>query len=68
MNAQWLSLVFCRELDDLVKELDFFPDEARIWTTMPSVSNSVGTITLHLCGNIQHFIGARLGGRLRAEP
>ena len=62
MNAQWLSLVFCRELDDLVKELDLFPEEAQIWTTVPGVSNSAGTITLHLCGNIQHFIGARLGG------
>ena len=62
MNAQWLSLVFCRELDDLAKELDLFPDESQIWATAPGVSNSVGTITLHLCGNMQHFIGARLGG------
>ncbi len=62
MNAQWLSLVFCRELDDMVKELDLFPDESQIWATAPGVINSVGTITLHLCGNMQHFIGAKLGG------
>ena len=62
MNAQWLSLVFCRELDDLAKELDLCPDESQIWATVPGVNNSVGTITLHLCGNLQHFIGARLGG------
>ena len=62
MNAQWLSLVFCRELDDLGKELDLFADETLIWATVPGVANSVGTITLHLCGNMQHFIGAKLGG------
>lgn len=62
MTVQWLSLVYCRELDDLAKELDLFPDESLIWATVPGVSNSVGTIALHLCGNLQHFIGAKLGG------
>lgn len=62
MTVQWLSLLYARELDDLAKELDLFMDESRIWATVPGVTNSVGTITLHLCGNMQHFIGARLGG------
>jgi len=57
-----LALVFCRELDDLVKELDLFPNEAGIWATLPGVTNPVGTIALHLCGNLQFLIGAKLGG------
>ncbi len=62
MTVRWLSLLYARELDDLAKELDLFPDESQIWATVPGVSNSVGTIVLHLCGNMQHFIGAKLGG------
>ncbi len=62
MTVQWLSLVYCRELDDLAKELDLFADESQIWATVPGVSNYAGTIALHLCGNMQHFVGAKLGG------
>lgn len=60
--VQWLTLVMCRELDDLGKELDLFPDDASVWATVPGISNSAGSIALHLCGNLQHFIGAKLGG------
>lgn len=60
--VQWLTLVMCRELDDLGKELDLFPDDASVWATVPGITNSAGTIVLHLCGNLQHFIGAKLGG------
>lgn len=60
--VQWLTLLYCRELDDLEKELDLYPDDATVWATVPGVTNSAGTLTLHLCGNLQHFIGAKLGG------
>ena len=63
MTVAWLNLLFCRDLDDLAKEVDLFEDESRIWTTVPGITNSAGTLTLHLCGNIQHFIGTKLGGR-----
>lgn len=29
---------------------------------MPGLPNSGGTLALHLAGNLQHYIGARLGG------
>jgi hypothetical protein len=32
-----------------------------VWITPPGVANSAGTLSLHLAGNIQHFIGAVLG-------
>ena len=28
----------------------------------PGIANSGGTLALHLTGNLQHFIGAVLGG------
>lgn len=62
MTVAWLNLLFCRELDDLSKELNLFEDESQIWTTVPGIANSAGTLTLHLCGNLQHFVGAKLGG------
>jgi hypothetical protein len=50
-----------RELESFKREINAFPDDASIWTTPPGVSNSAGTLALHIAGNLQHFIGARLG-------
>ena len=36
-------------------------DEQFLWKSLPGIINPVGTIALHLCGNIRHFIGAQLG-------
>ncbi len=37
---------------------------------MPGISNVAGTLVLHLAGNLQHYLGARLGrtGYLRDRP
>jgi hypothetical protein len=43
------------------RELRAFPDEDLIWAHPPGAPNSAGTLALHLCGNLQHFIGAQLG-------
>lgn len=50
-----------RDLAAVERELEAYGEEARIWATPPGVSNSAGTLALHLAGNLQHFIGARLG-------
>jgi len=50
-----------RDLASLVQELEAYPDERLIWATPPGISNSAGTLALHCAGNLQHFIGARLG-------
>ncbi|MCL4866852.1 MAG: DinB family protein, partial [Gemmatimonadales bacterium] len=36
----------------------------------PGIANSAGTLSLHAAGNLQHFIGARLGntGYVRDRP
>jgi uncharacterized damage-inducible protein DinB len=32
-----------------------------LWVAEPGIINSVGTLCYHICGNLQHFIGAHLG-------
>jgi hypothetical protein len=61
VNNEWISLLLTRELSAFSRELDLFQDETLIWATLPGVSNSAGTLTLHVCGNLQHYVGAVLG-------
>ncbi|MEZ4585695.1 MAG: DinB family protein [Gemmatimonadales bacterium] len=62
MLARWLTGVLTREVRTLIRELAAYPDEKQIWATPPGVSNSAGTLALHLAGNLNHFVGGVLGG------
>ncbi len=57
-----LSLSLIRELEGFKRELALFPDDERVWSTLPGVANSAGNLALHLAGNLQYFIGTVLGG------
>ena len=46
----------------LAREIQAYPDDAAVWRTAPGIANSAGTLALHLAGNIQHYVGAKLGG------
>jgi uncharacterized damage-inducible protein DinB len=61
VNNEWISLLLTRELSGFSRELELFQDEALIWATAAGISNAVGTLTLHVCGNLQHYVGAVLG-------
>ena len=50
-----------RELDKLTNEISLFKSEQNIWVIGKGISNSAGNLTLHICGNLQHFIGNVLG-------
>ena len=56
------SHFFLRELDKLIAEIEAFPSETSLWQVGGNVSNSAGNLALHLAGNLQHFIGAVMGG------
>jgi len=56
-----LSLLFLRELDALRREVELYPTDAALWSEVPGLPNSGGTLTLHLVGNLRSFIGATLG-------
>jgi uncharacterized damage-inducible protein DinB len=57
-----IAAILDRDLRTLRREVEAYPDERRLWQTVPGVSNVAGTLALHLAGNIQHYLGARLGG------
>lgn len=56
-----ISTILLRDLDKLQKEIELYPDEASIWVIKGEIKNSAGTLVLHLCGNLQHYIGVGLG-------
>lgn len=55
-----ISEILHRDLEALITEVNHISEE-NLWKSYPGVINSTGTIAYHLCGNLQHFIGAVLG-------
>jgi uncharacterized damage-inducible protein DinB len=55
-----VARLIVRDLRALERELEAYPDDASVWAVPPGISNSAGTLALHLVGNLQHFIGAQL--------
>ena len=55
------ATVLTRELDGLIREIEALPDDAAMWNVLPGVTNSAGNLSLHVAGNLQHFVGAMLG-------
>jgi len=62
MLNEILIPLYERDLGRLKTEIEQFSDEADLWKTSGQVTNSAGNLCLHLTGNLQHFIGAVLGG------
>lgn len=60
--AKRLSAVLLRDLRAVKREIEAYPTEADIWRVVPGITNTGGTLALHLAGNLQHFVGALLGG------
>jgi uncharacterized damage-inducible protein DinB len=56
-----VARLMVRDLRALAREIEAYPDEESVWAVPPRVANSAGTLTLHVIGNLQHFIGAQLG-------
>jgi len=59
MNHEF-ARCFTKDLDSLAKEIEACSDET-LWILLPGVTNSIGNLTQHLIGNLNHFIGATLG-------
>ena len=56
-----LITIFERDLNKLSQEISTYQNQSALWMIERSISNSAGNLTLHICGNLQHFIGAVLG-------
>jgi len=51
-----------RELDAFTREIEAYPNDESAFATPPGVTNSAASLALHVAGNLQHFIGNRIGG------
>jgi uncharacterized damage-inducible protein DinB len=56
------AAILDRELQALAREVAAYPDERGLWETPSGITNSGGTLAIHLAGNIRHYFGAKLGG------
>jgi len=56
-----LIQLFERDLRNLKKELSAYSSEESIWKVSENITNSTGTLVLHLVGNLNHFIGSVMG-------
>lgn len=57
-----VARVIDRDLAKLSEEISLFADEALLWKISGEIKNPAGNLCLHLCGNLQHYIGHVLGG------
>jgi hypothetical protein len=52
---------FTKDLTSLSKEIELCDEKTLLWIVVPGITNSIGNLTQHLIGNLNHFIGATLG-------
>jgi uncharacterized damage-inducible protein DinB len=60
--ATELAALFRRDLTRLAQELRAFPDDGPLWVKPPGITNSIGTLVLHLEANLRDYIGLQVGG------
>ena len=56
-----ISKLFERDLNRMIKEIDQYDSEEDLWILEGEIKNTAGNLALHICGNLQHFIGAIMG-------
>lgn len=61
MLTETLIRIFKRDLNKLKTEVNAYENEAHLWLVPEGISNSAGNLSLHIVGNLNHFIGATLG-------
>jgi hypothetical protein len=53
--------IFERDLIKLEQEIGLYDHEPDLWKVKGDIKNAPGNLAMHLCGNLQHYIGAVLG-------
>ena len=62
MTMDVLRKMFERDLRSLREDLEAYPTDEDLWRVEGGITNAAGTLALHLAGNLQHYVGALLGG------
>jgi uncharacterized damage-inducible protein DinB len=56
-----LIQLFDRDLQKLEDEINLYQTDEVLWKAAGETKNPAGNLCLHLCGNLQHYIGKNLG-------
>ena len=61
---------FQERLNNLINEIEAYPNEASLWMIKGEINNSGVTLAYHLCGNLNAYIGNMMGntGYIRNRP
>jgi uncharacterized damage-inducible protein DinB len=57
-----LTHLFTRDLQALGRQIEAYASQSDLWVRRGAIPNSAGNLALHLVGNLNHFLGATLGG------
>lgn len=57
----YLLPLFLRDLSNFQQLIEQLEGEEQLWATKEGVTNPVGSLALHVAGNLQHFVGAVMG-------
>lgn len=58
---KYITSQYAKYIGNLKKEISSYENEKDIWMLKGDIKNTPGTLTLHLCGNLNHNIGAVIG-------
>jgi uncharacterized damage-inducible protein DinB len=58
---QTVQKLLDRDLAVLEKEISLYTSDSGLWKVAGDIKNPAGNLCLHLCGNLQYYIGAVLG-------
>ena len=57
-----IAAIMERELRTLRAQLEAYGDERDLWLLAPGIANPSGVLAAHLVGNLQYYVGSKLGG------
>jgi uncharacterized damage-inducible protein DinB len=57
-----LASLFARDLTKMVEQIRAFPSDEAFWETPRGITNSAGTLALHIDGNLREYVARQLGG------
>lgn len=61
MIKESLLEIYRRDLLKLKTEIESYSDETKLWLISADIKNSAGNLSMHINGNLKHFVGAILG-------
>jgi len=56
-----VTKIMARDLGRLISEIESFKKEENLWKTTGSISNTAGNLALHLVGNLNYYVGTKIG-------